>query len=244
MSTEIAKKEPNFFEAYGNAVATRNIVGDLLRLTKFGEYNAGIEGEEIPLGTRLIVAMPTLMAGHVKWEENRPVDQRMGYVAEGFVPLKRKELGDNDTSLWERDEETGKERDPWQFTNTLVMVRPADNALFTFTTSSKGGLNAIGELSKTYGKHIRMAPDDLPGVELRMGRYQHRNRNYGKIAFPIFKLFGWVPGEPIMKLIGDNDEGDSVPNTSLEMLKPPAASDEKKPAAAAAKATAPAKKST
>ena len=34
-----------------------------------------------------------------------------------------------------------------------------DESLFTFTTSSRGGLSAIGELCKIYGKHMRQRPE-------------------------------------------------------------------------------------
>src|SRR5262249_7943153 len=152
-------------EAYGDAVASRTIVGDLMRFTKFGEYNAGLGNEQIPLGTRLVPVMDTLSVGYIEWRERHPIWQRMGLVCEVFIPPKRNELGDTDKSLWEKFED-GREKDPWVFTNTLVMVRPSDNAIFTFATSSRGGLNAIGELSKIYGKHIRVSPDDFPAIEL------------------------------------------------------------------------------
>src|SRR5262249_57873551 len=112
-----------------------------------------------------------------------------------------------------------------------------------------GGLNAIGELSKTYGKHIRVSPDDLPAIELNRGSYQHPNRTYGEIRYPIFRPVGWVPKESIIKLIGDGSgqgDIDGGSGAQLEMLKPPASSvtTGKKPAAAAAKAAVSTKKST
>jgi hypothetical protein len=210
VSTEIAKLQPNFYEAYGEATANRDIVGRLLLFSKFGEYNAGAEKEEIAIGTKLVGHMPSLLVGHVKWENNRPIARKMGAVGEGYVP-DRNTLGDNDKSLWERYDD-GRLRDPWQFTNYLVFVNLDTSDLFTFATSTQGGLGAIGELSKVYGKHIRQAPDELPLIELGCGSYQHSNRSYGEIRFPIFKIVGWLPSERLSHLVGNANDNVAVAN--------------------------------
>jgi hypothetical protein len=49
--------------------------------------------------------------------------------------------------------------------------------LYTFATSSRGGINAIGMLSKEYGKNMRVDPEALPIVELDSDswpRYWHQ----------------------------------------------------------------------
>jgi hypothetical protein len=201
MTTEIARLQPNPYEAYGNSAATRSTVGRLLKFTKFGEYIAGVENEEIPSGTKLVAHMPSLLVGFIKWENNRPIAQNMGAIGDGFVPPKRKELGDTDQSLWERYDDN-KPRDPWQFSNYLVFVNLDTSDLFTFATSSRGGLDAIGELSKTYGKRLRQVPNELPLVELDCGSYQHSNKSYGEIRFPVFKIVGWVSNEQLAPLVG------------------------------------------
>jgi hypothetical protein len=211
MPSEIAKLQPNFYEAYGESAAARNIVGRLLKFSKFGEYNAGIENEEIAIGTKLVAHMPSLLVGYIKWENNRPIAQVMGAIGDGFTPPKRNELGDTDPSLWEHYDDD-RPRDPWQFSNYLVLVNLDSSDLFTFTTSSRGGLNAVGELSKIYGKHIRQAPDELPVVELGCGSYQHSNRSYGEIRFPIFKAVGWVPSKRLAHLVGAANDNASAAN--------------------------------
>ena len=65
MSTEIAELQPNPYEAYGEAAVSRNIVGRLLKFTKFGEFVAGVENEEIPSGTKLVAHMPSLLVGYI-----------------------------------------------------------------------------------------------------------------------------------------------------------------------------------
>ena len=222
MPSEIAKLQPNYYEAYGEATANRNIVGRLLKFTKFGEFTAGVENEEIPTGTKLVAHMPSLLAGFIKWENNRPIAQVMGAIGEGFAPPKRGELGDTDQSLWEHYDDD-RPRDPWQFSNYLVFVNLDTSDLFTFTTSSRGGLNAVGELSKTYGKHIRQAPDELPLVELGCGSYQHSNRSYGEIRFPIFKIVAWLPSQRLAQLVGTANDNAPVANDNQpDAIAPPA----------------------
>jgi hypothetical protein len=202
MANEVTKKSTNemmsgasknFYEKYGEAATRRKFVGRLLKFSKFGEYCAGSEDEEIARGTALAVYMSTLEIGWVRWEDGRPVDDsNMGLIADGYVPPKRHELGYLDRSQWEAydDEEP---RDPWQFTNQLVMVDRENEEFFTFTTSSKGGLGAIGELAKDHGKHIRLHPDEMPIVKLDGGSYKHPKRKYGEIRFPIFKVTDRIP---------------------------------------------------
>ncbi len=189
-STEMTPGQADFFEGYGNAATARSIVGTLLRFNK-GDYYAGTQDEEIPLGTRFAAIMNSLMVGWVCWQGNVPIEQQMGPVCEGHQPKRRNELGDLDEDKWERDDE-GEPRDPWAFTNYLVMRRIEDSELFTFTTTSKGGLGAIGELCKAHGKHIRQRPDQDPVIELDAGSYLHRDRARGRIKIPVFTIVDWI----------------------------------------------------
>jgi hypothetical protein len=156
--------------------------------------------------------MDSLLVGFIKWQDNRPADHRMGLVIENFQPPKRQELGDLDKEEWETDD-GGEPRDPWQFSNYLVMADPESREVFTFTTSSRGGLGAIGELCKVFGKQMRQQPDKIPVVELDVGSYQHREKSYGRIKYPIFKIAGWADRAPFAELLGssngDGGDGDA-----------------------------------
>jgi hypothetical protein len=191
-TTTLASDPKNLFEAYGEAATARAIEGTLLRFSK-GDYLAGASTDaiEVALGTRFVAVMDSLTIGWLRWENNLPTDPRMGLVIDGFQPPRRSELGDHDKELWETDDE-GTPRDPWQFTNYIEMHKIEGGEVYTFTTASKGGLGAIGELSKTYGKNLRQRPDDYPVVELDVGSYQHRDRSRGRIKYPIFKVVNWV----------------------------------------------------
>jgi len=176
------------YQMYADEVASRaHITGDLLRFTKHGEYKAGTDQEEVPEGTRMLVYMPGLKRGWVKWYDGQPVQHIVGLVSEGYKPPERHELGDMDESEW--GELNGRPIDPWQKTNYLVMC-DQEGQLYTFVTSSKGGLSAVGELCDAYSKRRRMKPDEVPVIELFARSYQHKD--YGETFAPTLKITGWA----------------------------------------------------
>jgi hypothetical protein len=191
MSNEITNGPaplPNPYAEYSNEISNRSgIIGQLLRFTKHGEYKAGQDQETVPEGTRMLAHLPSMRRGWVCWKDQQPVQQIMGLVAEGFKPPLREELGDLDEAEWE--EQNGKPKDPWQKTNHLIMA-DSDGELFTFTTSSKGGLSAVAELLDAYAKRYRMKPDEIPVIELLARSYIHKD--YGETFAPKLKVVGWT----------------------------------------------------
>jgi len=179
------------FEAYANAVAPRTIIGTLLRFSK-GDYIAGEEGKQIPQGSTFTANVDELLAGWVKWSGGKPVEHIMVRVAEGRMLPKRESLGDAEASRWEVDG-SGVPRDPWQFTNYLPLL-DEQREVFTFATSSRGGLTAVGDLTRRYGRHRCAGHRDVhPIIALDVGSYPHQNREYGRIKYPLFRPAGWAP---------------------------------------------------
>lgn len=90
----------------------------------------------------------------------------------------------------------GESKDPWQFTNTLVLMTQDADDIFTFSTTSGGGMDALAKLSNIFGKAAEAAVKDerpfggYPLIVLEVGSYQHRE--YGRIKFPIFDLLKFV----------------------------------------------------
>jgi hypothetical protein len=193
----------NFFQKYGGSAASGGpTVGSFLKFSKFGEYRHGSYDEQLALGTQLAVYMNSFCIGWTRWESNRPAERIMGPLAEGFVPPKRAELGHHEQAQWERDSD-GRARDPWQFTNTVVL-KPVDSdeVFYTFSTASKGGLAALGKLALEFGNRMRSKPDEYPVVELDRDSYQHSNKAYGEIRVPVFTVVGWVPAATLPPLEG------------------------------------------
>lgn len=181
----IAERDP--YAEYADEVSTRPFDGDLLRFSKHGEYKAGQEQETVDEGTKMLVYMPGMKRGWVKWQEGQPVAHVMGLVSEGFKPPPREDLGDLDEDQWE--ELNGKPIDPWQKTNHLPMCN-VDGQVFTFITSSKGGLAEIGRISDLFSNRRRMKPDEIPVITLQSRSYDHKL--YGETFAPVFKVIGWT----------------------------------------------------
>ncbi|HYQ07207.1 MAG TPA: hypothetical protein VER26_09550 [Xanthobacteraceae bacterium] len=177
------------FAAYADAIAPQYIIGEMLRFSK-GDYIVG-QDDTVPAGTTFTVNLDELMAGWIKWVDNKPVEHIMVRVADGIPPKKRSDLGDDDKALWELDNQD-KSRDPWQFTNYLPLMNEKGE-LFTFTTSSRGGLGAIADLSRRYARHRKRHPNVFPMIALNVDSYQHKIRELGRIKFPVFEPAGYAP---------------------------------------------------
>jgi hypothetical protein len=76
--------------------------------------------------------------------------------------------------------------------STWTLRDPESDETYTFATSSRGGLDAIGELCKAYGKAIRQKPNQYPLIELDGNSYMHRDCSVGRVKFPILKVVGWI----------------------------------------------------
>src|SRR6266550_4772436 len=109
---------------------------------KNGEYNYGKIGAKLELGTRMVADMPGLRVGWKCWKGGRVVADLMNLLTDNDIALRRN-LGDDDQDLWDCDER-GQPRDPWQFVNELTLCRD-DGENFVFSTSSRGGIGAIGK---------------------------------------------------------------------------------------------------
>jgi hypothetical protein len=182
----------NAFEAYGQQMSMTSITGTLIKFNK-GDWVTG-DDEDLEEDLELVANMDELMCGWIKWVDQRPSEQIMGRVADGYQALRRSELGDLDQNNWEVDEQ-GRPRDPWQFSNYIVMKDPGQSAsedfLYTFATSSKGGLGAIGAMCREYGREMRVRPDEFPIVRLGGDSYVHRV--YGRTKVPTLDIVGWEP---------------------------------------------------
>src|ERR1039457_6483148 len=107
-STEVTTQDDNrhtYFTDYGKAAGGQsNIVGKLLKFSK-GDYTAGQDNDEVDEGTEAVVNMDARWVGWQRWEDNKPAEQQMGAVTEGFQPPRRADLGYDDEDKWEVDDQ-------------------------------------------------------------------------------------------------------------------------------------------
>ncbi|MET0365636.1 MAG: hypothetical protein ABW169_13385 [Sphingobium sp.] len=174
------------YAAYGQEAASGS--GDFLKFSK-GEWLKGQNDDEVELGARLAANMGELSIGWIRWEDGKPAERRMGLLSMGHKPEARNELGYSDQSQWE-DDENGKPKDPWNFTNELPLANPETGEQMTFSASSKGGIGAIGNLCKAYGREYRQREGLIPIVEL--GRDSYKHKVYGKTYVPVISIADWV----------------------------------------------------
>ena len=234
---QLALGGENPFVQYGESAKQTSIVGELLKFSK-GDWMCGQNNDLVEPGTEFVANLDEMLVGWIRWSEMRPTDHVMGKVSRNYQPPHRNELGDLDQSTWELDER-GDPRDPWQFSNYLLLQGTDDDSeqLYTFTTSSKGGINALGDLCLKYGKMLRQKPDQYPVVKIGGGSYLHPNKALGYIKYPTFEIVRWVPKKtfaPVDEIERTPDEL-NVPDTAASPQPPGKAT---KPAAGKPKAKA------
>jgi hypothetical protein len=169
----------------------RSWVGELLKFVR-GKYKAGKDGKIVPIGTQLVVALDTLERGWQRWDNGEITDSRAGLVWQGYQSPTRAELGDTDKSLWPIDPTSGHKRDPWQKSARVVMYgkKGDTSSLYTFISSSYGGIGALGKFAENAGKQIRMHPNCYPVATLKADSYYH-SKLKADVDIPIFELVAW-----------------------------------------------------
>lgn len=208
------------YAAYGQEAAQG---GAFLKFSK-GEWLLGQNDEEIALGRRLVGNMSELSIGWIRWADGKPAERRLGLLGQGHKPEPRDSLGYADQTQWETDKE-GKPLDPWNFTNELPMADPETGEQMTLSVSSKGGIGAMGNLCKAYGREYRARDGQVPIIEL--GRDFYKHPEYGKTYVPVLTIVGWMENsgvpQPATQGPDDEDESGNVNDAALVEEKPAAA---------------------
>jgi len=156
--------------------------GTLLKFVK-GDWLLGEDRTELSPGTMLVACMDEYWRGWTKWEHSKPIDHVIGRVVDRFRVPTRNELDELDRA--------NQEGDPWQRCVYLVMRR-FDNAddIFTFASTSDGGVKAVGKLSDRYDRLRHKHPAQVPVVKIGGGTYFSK-KNHTDVAYPTFTLVGW-----------------------------------------------------
>jgi hypothetical protein len=175
-----------------------------------GKWTIGIDQTPILIGTRMAFDITSPSDGHVKWENKRPVDSAMQRVIAGPPPA-RDTLGDLDEALWPPDPISGKPRDLWARTMSIVLKDIESWEEGVYSTSSVGGINAIGKLLRNVRAGIAKGQTGVPIAALETDSYEHHE--YGEVHTPVLRLVEWrsevelMGGEPDV----DSDLEDEIP---------------------------------
>jgi hypothetical protein len=184
-----------------------------------GVWQLGRDKTEVN-GTQLAARVDWALAGWTKWWDGRIVDYRLGYIADGYTPPAREELGDHDEEQWEL---WNRGRDPWQLAWSLPLFNQINGEEALWTTDTMGGRDALAALLVAYADRVDSSPSDgttLPVIELGTSNYRHPSR--GNIAIPVLDIVGWAvppnkPRPPLPKAEPPKVEPEKIsgPRTSL-----------------------------
>jgi len=202
------------FAAYGQEAASGS--GAFLKFSK-GEWLLGQNDDEIALGRKLAANMDELSIGWIRWADGKPAERRMGLLAQGYKPETRDQLGYTDQEAWEVDQASGKPKDPWNFTNELPLADPETGEQMTFSASSKGGIGAIGNLCKAYGKEYRAQGGKVPILEL--GRDSYKHSEYGKTYVPVLTISEWVENSSLATAPAEGGDEEETPTAKAAGAK-------------------------
>jgi hypothetical protein len=158
-------------------------VGKILKFQK-GKYFVG--DDELAINSELIAHVTQLARGWVKFKNGELVDRRIGKVIDGFVAPQRKDLDDNDQSMWEKNER-GERRDPWVSQSYLPLENPETGEVIVFVSGSAGGRGAIGALVNIASRNLHKGQ---PIIQLGVRSYKHKQ--FGRIENPDFPIVGWT----------------------------------------------------
>jgi len=193
------------FAAYGQEAAAG---GTFLKFSRNGEWVSGQNENEVDTDRHLVANMEELSIGWIRWADGKPAERRMGLLVQGFKPEPRDALGYTEESEWELDDEN-RPKDPWKFTNELPMAYPDDGEQLTFSASSKGGIGAIGNLCKAYGRERAQRAGKVPVIALGRSSYMHPV--YKKTYVPVLNIVDWIDNSGIPAPASEEEDATEKP---------------------------------
>ena len=153
--------------------------------------------------------------GYQRWENATPGEVQMARIDQLHLAPRRADLGDLDKDRWETDA-NGNPKDPWAPTVKMALIDPETKDLVFFTSSSRGGRDAVNEFCSAYEKDRHRFPEQVPTVRLDSESYKHKT--FGKVMKPKFTIVDWAmadgstpPPRDVRKQIAD-ELNDALPD--------------------------------
>jgi hypothetical protein len=127
--------------------------------------------------------------GFQRWENATPGDVQMVRIDQLHLHPRREDLGDLDRDKWEEGAD-GQLKDPWARTVRMGLFDLETREIGYFTSSSRGGRDAVNAFCAAYEKDRLRFPGQVPIVLLSSESYKHKV--FGKVLKPVFKIVGWT----------------------------------------------------
>jgi hypothetical protein len=204
--------------------------GQFGKILKYVKGRWSHADKEIALGTEFTALIPEAMRGDVRFQDGKPIEQRLGLVRNRAKHAVREDLGFNDKSKWQVDRK-GNPVDPWSPQTYLPMIHSESGDFYCYIFGrSHGAKQAFRDLCREYSPYRTTTM--LPVVSLQTDHYDHDE--YGWTDVPVLKIERWedsgnMPPEPTpssdgganAKVIGEHKAGTPPPARA----KPPAHED-------------------
>ena len=168
--------------------------GKILKYVK-GRWSHG--DAEVAIGTEFVALVNEAMRGDVRFQDGKPIEQRLGYIRDHAKFARRDELGFTDQSQWETDKK-GNPIDPWLPQTYLPMIHCESGELYCFIFRSAGAKQTFRDLCRAYSPY--RATKTLPVISLQTDRYNHPD--YSSIDIPILRIERW---EYLLRCSGRSD---------------------------------------
>jgi hypothetical protein len=194
-----AERNKEYRSRYLDEVAPSGIAGRLIKFGKDGAYVTSDDGAALPEAAEYILLADDTLVGWMKFNGVGEAPEKiMGLLFEGFEMPSRESLGDLDPKAWELGLDN-QPQDPWLHQQCLVLQNTETAELYTFTTSSKTGRRAVGQLLRHYERMQRTKPDELPVIRLGKGGFKHKDSRVGWVDTPVFVVVGRAPRDSAAK---------------------------------------------
>lgn len=207
--------------AAGDSMSRMSGGVQFLKFSK-GEWSMGRENATFPGNEFYCIPNLTgIQHGWQCWKGGQIEDERMHSIADELEP--KGSLPDHGPYR--------KEGDGWSKAiklSLLIVQEGSPPILALYTSSSAGGVNAVGELLKTYGTLLRTGKyaGQMPLVKCGTDSYKHND--YGKVHFPTFSIEDWWTEAQINVLLKQ------MPQAAAAPVAPPAPAPRPAPAPVAA----------
>ena len=184
---------------YLDEVAPSGLAGRLIKFTKDGVYITVDDEKEVPESAEFILLADDTLIGWIRFNGvGEAPERQMGLLFDGFELPARESLGDLDPAQWDLGLDN-QPQDPWLHQHNIVLQNVETNELFTFSTTSKTGRRAVGNLLRHYERMQRTRPDELPVIRLGKGGFQHKDTRVGFVSTPVFVVIGRAPRDNATK---------------------------------------------
>src|SRR5262245_11666687 len=180
------------------------------KVNKFVTVDDGSEVEDVDD----VALCPETLVGWIKFSgDDSPPERIMGLIYDGYRMPRRDALGDLDQTQWPAGLSNAPE-DPWRHQIALPLMSTATQELLVFTTLNDTGRRAVGRLLQHYERMLRLNPDELPIVRLKVGGFNHRDPRVGWVSTPQFAIVGRIKGSDVVKpaVTPNDDTDDGLPS--------------------------------